>query len=167
MFVRMGQSWALSAPWPPQLSTLTHSLILILTPQPKKCLHTNKCFHTNKCLHLCPGEEIKYFATVVQHDLDKVVRVDSQGRPHPVVGLHFRDRDVPDALMFVGRGVVPDLSLVQAGTNLFTYRPVLRSLQQMDSIPLAPELVLGRSAARAEYLRHIDVEAELVSGLVD
>ena len=63
---------------------------------------------------LFSGEKIKYFATVVQHDLERVVRVDSQGRPHPVVGLHFREQDMLDVLKLVGRGVVPGLSLVQA-----------------------------------------------------
>ena len=106
------------------------------------------------------GNKIKHFATVVYRD--DIARVDTEGCAHPLVGLHFSGDNVSDVLFHLGHGVIPNLVMVQAGTNLFTYTPVLKCLQEMDCVPLGEELVLDRTSEPPEYLRHVDIECELV-----
>jgi hypothetical protein len=83
----------------------------------------------------------------------------------PSVGLTFLCSD--DDLKEILHGVMtkqhnpPRMALVQASTSIFAYRPVLRCLQQLDSIPLADELVLGQPTQRPEYLAGVDIDAEL------
>ena len=79
-----------------------------------------------------------------------------------MVGLNFHADDLSDILLHLGNGVVPNLKMVQAGTNLFTYKPVLKCLQQMDSVPLGEELVLGQPSGPPAYLEHVHVGRELV-----
>ena len=93
---------------------------------------------------------------------DDIARVDDKGVAHPVVGLKFQADDLADILLHLGCGVIPNLTMVQAGTNLFTYKPVLKCLQQMDSVPLGEELVLGQPSDPPTYLKHVDIELELV-----
>lgn len=93
---------------------------------------------------------------------EDIARVDNEGIAHPLVGLNFQGDDLSDVLAHLGRGVIPRLTMVQAGTNLFTYMPVLKCLQEMDSVPLGEELVLSQLSEPPAYLEHIDIERELV-----
>lgn len=82
----------------------------------------------------------------------------------PSVGLSFQcDKEqLGQLLADVGKGLLPDAALVQAGAPVFQYVPVLRALQRMDNIQLGEELVFGEPSAPAAYLRDaVDVEREL------
>ena len=138
------------------LSLRYHASLNTATPAP--FMHVKTIF---LYIHdLIAGNEIQYVATVVHRD--GIARVDEEGIAHPLVGLNFHADDLADVLVHLGNGVVPDLIMVQAGTNLFTYQPVLKCLQQMDSIPLGEELVLGQLSEPPAYLDHIDIGRELV-----
>ena len=101
-------------------------------------------------------------------DLKHSVSLFDDSGPIQSVGLVLEHEDksrneklAAELLMNIGKGVLSDRELVQLSSNLFSYSPVLKSLQQMASIPLADELVHGHVSQETTYLDHVDMDAEV------
>ncbi|KIY98958.1 NFX1-type zinc finger-containing protein 1 [Monoraphidium neglectum] len=113
------------------------------------------------CLAMPPaaqgGPPRLVFATVVRRDPE-----DMAMGPDPMVGLAFEPGpDVESVLQHMGEGPLPGTVLVQASSNFLSSKPVLRCLQSLPGVPLAPELVHARPPAAVDYLPPASVEQAL------
>ncbi|KAA8492707.1 NFX1-type zinc finger-containing protein 1 [Porphyridium purpureum] len=90
-----------------------------------------------------------------------------QHGPTPSVGLVMHGNSEASCVRLarflknVGRGVLPGWRLIEAGQSLFSYGPVLRSLQGQACVALAEELVYKQEPKAATYLAHVKVEDEI------
>ncbi|KAG8459015.1 hypothetical protein KFE25_006560 [Diacronema lutheri] len=86
----------------------------------------------------------------------------------PAVGLSFLCSPAElRSLLWLAQShaALPGAALVQASAPVFAYLPVLKTLQAMDAIPLAAELVHASQTSRPEYAEdgRVDARAELAS----
>ena len=98
------------------------------------------------------------FATIVRRDTDELA-------DYTMIGLTFEGatlEEMADLLARCGSKSGAHLTaLVQVSSGLFQYKPVLRCLQSMDTVPLLEELVMSQSSEPTAYLDLTRADAEL------
>jgi hypothetical protein len=91
---------------------------------------------------------------------------DSKG-PKQTIGITLshmgEETSYSNLLSNLGKGVMTGRRLIQAGSNFFSYAPVLLSLQRMTMVPLADELVHGLVPGETSYLGGVDLDSEIVN----
>ena len=98
------------------------------------------------------------FATIVRRDADELA-------DYTMIGLSFEGvslNEMADLLARCGsKSGAGSTALVQVSSGLFQYKPVLRCLQSMDTVPLVEELVMSQPSQPTTYLDLTRADAEL------